>query len=118
MPFGKDAALYLDTLLGAQPQRLEIGAVLPGMSEYDPEMIYVECRICGRPVLWEPGHTTALLSQAGVDFSTLDERCLLLSEGCPVCRPEEEYGFSIAVVRIAGLTAEESVYMSKPGGNA
>lgn len=118
MSFSKDTAMYLDAILAAHSQILDGGPVLPGLSAYDPEMIYVECRVCGRPVFWEAGHTTALLTQAGVDFSTLDERCLLLSEGCPVCRPEEDYGFSIAVVRIAGLTAEESVYMSKPAGNA
>ena len=77
---------------------------------YDPELLYVECRACGKPVLWEPGRTTELLLAAGVDISRLDERCLILSEGCPVCRPHEEHGFPLAVLRIAGLTPEEAAY--------
>jgi hypothetical protein len=87
-------------------------------SPYDPEMLYVECRACGKPVLWESGKTTELLLAAGVDLSRLDERCLILSEGCPACRPNEEQGFTLAVLRIAGLTPEEAAYMDRPAGNA
>ncbi|MDR2161807.1 MAG: hypothetical protein LBO77_06695 [Desulfovibrio sp.] len=89
-----------------------------GAAAYDPELLYVECRLCGKPVLWEPGKTTELLLAAGVDISRLDERCLILSEGCPTCRPHENHGFTLAVVRIAGLTPEEAAHMEKPGGNA
>jgi hypothetical protein len=85
---------------------------------YDPELLYVECRACGKPVLWEHGKTTELLLAAGVDIARLDERCLILSEGCPACRPHEEHGFTLAVLRIAGLTPEEAAYMEKPAGNA
>ena len=87
-------------------------------SWYDPELLYVECHACGKPVLWEPGRTTELLLEAGVDITALDERCLILSEGCPFCRPGEERGFTLAVVRVAGLTPEEAVYMAKPAGTA
>ncbi|MDR1945853.1 MAG: hypothetical protein LBQ51_01620 [Desulfovibrio sp.] len=87
-------------------------------ADYDPEMLYVECRVCGKPVLWETGKTTELLLSAGVDVSKLDERCMILSEGCPSCSPDESGGFTLAVVRIAGLTPEEAVYMARPGGNA
>jgi hypothetical protein len=96
---------------GEQPSR----AALPS---YDPELLYVECRACGKPVLWESGKTTELLLAAGVDISRLDERCLILSEGCPACRPHEEHGFTLAVLRIAGLTPEEAAHMDKPAGNA
>ncbi|MDR0827509.1 MAG: hypothetical protein LBN33_06490 [Desulfovibrio sp.] len=85
---------------------------------YDPEMLYVECHLCGNPVLWEKGRTTVLLLAAGVDTSTLDERCMILSEGCPSCSPNEQDGYTLAVVRIAGLTPEEAAHMSRPGGNA
>ena len=87
-------------------------------SPYDPELLYVECRFCGKPVLWEQGKTTELLLGAGVDAHTLDERCFIVSEGCPACRPHEADGFTLAVVRIAGLTPEEAVYMSRPGGHS
>lgn len=85
---------------------------------YDPELLYVECRQCGNPVLWEPGKTTELLLAAGVDVSNLDERCMIMSEGCPLCVEDKTGGFTLAVVRLAGLTPEEAVYMSRPGGTA
>ena len=85
---------------------------------FDPELLYVECQTCGKPVLWEKGKTTALLLAAGVDTLTLDERCMILSEGCPACAPKEKKGYTLAVVRIAGLTPEEAVYMARPGGTA
>ena len=85
---------------------------------YDPELLYVECQICGKPVIWEKGKTTEILVAAGMDISNLDERCLIVSEGCPACSPFEKDGYTLAVVRIAGLTPEESVQMSRPGGTA
>lgn len=85
---------------------------------YDPELLYVECHVCGKPVLWEHGKTTELLLAAGVDLSGLDERCLIVSEGCPACSPLSREGYTLAVVRIAGLTPEEAVHMSRPGGTA
>lgn len=94
-----------------------IGGVVKGQ-EYDPELLYVECQNCGKPVLWEQGKTTELLTAAGVDLSKLDDRCMIISEGCPVCSPGTEDGFSLAVVRLAGLTPEEAIYMSRPGGTA
>ena len=85
---------------------------------YDPEMLYVECQACGKPVLWESGKTTELLLAAGVDVSQLDERCMIVSEGCPSCSPEAGEGFTLAVIRLAGLTPEEAAYMGRPGGTA
>ena len=89
-----------------------------GILPYDPELLYVECQTCGKPVLWEQGKTTELLLAAGVDVSRLDERCMFLSEGCPSCSPSSRDGYTLAVVRIAGLTPEEAVYRSRPGGTA
>lgn len=99
--------------LSPAPERL-----MTGSSVYDPEMLYVECHLCGKPVLWEPGKTTELLLEAGVDLKALDERCLIVSDGCPMCCPGEERGFTMAVVRVAGLSPEEAALMSKPGGTA
>jgi hypothetical protein len=91
----------------------------PGASEaYDPELLYVECQVCGKPVLWEQGKTTELLLAAGVDVSRLDERCMIISSGCPTCVPHSGDGYSLAVVRLAGLTPEEAVYMTRPYGTA
>ena len=96
-----------------------VGAYSPeGSPPYDPELLYVECQMCGKPVLWEKGKTTELLLAAGVDITSLDERCLIVSEGCPTCAPFEKGGYTLAVVRIAGLPPEEAVQMARPGGTA
>lgn len=93
-------------------------AGVPSGRRYDPEMLYVECHACGKPVLWEAGKTTEILLSAGVDVSKLDERCMILSEGCPSCSPFSGGGYTLAVVRLAGLTPEEALHMTKPGGTA
>lgn len=84
---------------------------------YDPELIYVECRVCGRPVLWEPGRTTALLAESGVNPASLDEQCLILSDGCRACSPEKD-GFQLSIVRLSGVPMSSFLLMQKPKGNA
>ncbi len=84
---------------------------------YDPELLYVECHRCGQPILWEPGRTTALLLAGGIDPHLLDERCLIVSDGCSACSPEAT-GYGLAVIRIAGLEPDEAAYMSRPAGHA
>lgn len=68
---------------------------------WDPELIYVECMRCGRPVLWKPGVSTALLLQAGVRPDQLDASCLILSKGCPACQ-HGKHLFETRVVRLTG----------------
>ena len=85
---------------------------------YDPELLYVECQVCGKPVLWKAGHTTELLQAADVDVRTLDSTCMLLSDGCPLCKPDEWGGFSLSIVRLAGISVEDALHMLKPGGTA
>jgi len=67
--------------------------------KFDPETLYVECHRCGQPVLWRSGMTTRLLKLAGINPSTLDERCVILSEGCPACMPGETV-FTTQVIRL------------------
>lgn len=67
--------------------------------KFDPELLYVECSKCGQPVLWSPGDTTRILTWAGIDAGTLDEKCMIVSEGCPVCQPGKN-SFSTQVVRL------------------
>ena len=67
--------------------------------KFDPELLYVECHQCGQPVLWKRGLTTKLLKLAKIDPSTLDERCVILSEGCPNCVPGET-SFTTQVIRL------------------
>ena len=107
---------FSDSLQKGLPETLRRDSGAPGA--YDPELLYVECQMCGKPVLWEPGKTTELLLAAGVDVSRLDERCMIVSAGCPACMPHSAEGYTLAVVRLAGLTPEEAVYMTRPGGTA
>lgn len=66
---------------------------------FDPELLYVECARCGQPVLWNPGDTTRILSWAGIDARSLDEKCMIVSEGCPLCKPGQK-SFTTQVVRL------------------
>ena len=118
----RDKDLYLNEIEDLVRNLLSGGglayAPVTGRLAYDPELLYVECHVCGKPVLWEKGKTTELLLSAGVPLDNLDERCMIISEGCPVCTPLEREGYTLAVVRIAGLTPEEAAHMSRPGGTA
>lgn len=69
------------------------------ISSFDPELLYVECSKCGQPVLWSPGDTTRILTWAGIDVDALDEKCMIVSDGCPVCQPGKK-NFSTQVVRL------------------
>ena len=83
---------------------------------YDPELMIVECARCGRPVLWEPGRSTAVLAGVGIDPLEIDAHCLLLTDGCPYCRPRQKEGFGVQVFR---LTSEQGgVFGVKSAGNA
>jgi hypothetical protein len=68
-------------------------------NSFDPDLMYVECGECGNPILWEPGRTRRILEMAGIDPDGLDERCCLISEGCPMCKPEASH-FATQVVRL------------------
>jgi hypothetical protein len=67
--------------------------------KFDPELLYVECAKCGQPVLWSPGDTTRILAWAGIDVTSLDEKCMIVSEGCPACQPGKN-SFNTQVVRL------------------
>ncbi|MGL1863659.1 MAG: hypothetical protein OCC46_14130 [Pseudodesulfovibrio sp.] len=66
---------------------------------FDPELLYVECTQCGQPILWAHGLTAKLLKMAEIDPASLDERCVIMSEGCTGCRPEET-SFTTQVIRL------------------
>ena len=88
-----------------------------GIKDYDPELLYVECRLCGKPVMWEAGRTTSLLKQSEIAQSMIDERCMIISEGCRQCHPEAD-GFSLSIVRLASFTAQDIAMLYRPFGNA
>jgi|GEM_PF-6742822 len=56
---------------------------------FDPEMIYVECARCGRPLIWEKGTTTFIIQSSGVGRH-LSPDWLILSRGCPTCSPDQD----------------------------
>jgi hypothetical protein len=53
---------------------------------FDPSLLYAECRRCGRPVLW-PGNTSEALLWLGIPSDMLGADCLLLYDCCPNCTP-------------------------------
>lgn len=83
----------------------------------DPELLYVECERCGRPILWERGRTTEVLEQAGVDFSGVDENCYISSAGCPRCMPEELV-YETRLVRLNGMIGLDNLSRMVGRGNA
>ncbi len=93
------------------------GPALYSGKNYDPELLYVECRICGRPVVWEPGKTTILLQQAEINLQNLDSSCLLLADNCPTCRPEL-LAVKLQVVRLSITNDEDLEQLEIFQGNA
>lgn len=73
---------------------------------YDLDLLYVECRLCGNPVLWDHGKTSQLIQASGMDASLLDSECLILSEGCPQCNPDAG-AYHLQVVRVAALSMRD-----------
>lgn len=80
---------------------------------FDPELLYVECAKCGQPVLWSPGDTTKILAWAGIDARALDEKCMIVSEGCPACQPGKK-SFSTQVVRLRKADSERPRKQAAP----
>ena len=87
------------------------------VADYDLDLTYVECRFCGKPVLWEKGKTSLLLRASGIDLSLLDAECLILSDGCPNCQPDAS-PFHLNVVRVASITPQDILLLSESKGRA
>lgn len=75
---------------------------------YDPDLLYVECSRCHSPIVWERGKTGDVLSDAGIEPWSLDPRCLILSEGCPRCKPHERM-FDTSVVRLSDQAMDRAL---------
>ena len=84
---------------------------------YDLDLMYVECRFCGSPVLWEQGKTSLLLRASGIDTSLLDAECLILSEGCPQCMPGVS-PLMLHVARVTSATPQELLLLHTYKGRA
>jgi len=64
-------------------------ALRPRRRGFDPELLFVQCRRCGRALHWEEGETSRVLAKSGVALDQLDLSMLILSDGCEACAPEE-----------------------------
>ena len=84
---------------------------------YDIDLLYVECRACGKPVVWEKGKTSALVAASGVDVSLFDAHCMLLSDGCPSCLPDVIH-FTLHLVRLTSFFSPELLLLGDCRGNA
>ncbi len=65
---------------------------------YDPELLYVECGFCGRPVVWDTGEATEFVAWLGVNAWAVDSSCLILTHGCANCAPEAE-AYRVQMIR-------------------
>lgn len=84
---------------------------------HDPELMFVECVRCGRPVMWEHGRATQELRDAGVRSADLDDHCMIVTDGCAQCRPENG-AYRVKVIRISGIEQRDPLYDAEPVGTA
>lgn len=78
----------------------------PHVAGFDPDLMYVECKHCGRPVVWTKGRTSQVLQGADVEHLILDASCMILTHGCPRCVPGETR-FRLQVVQVDDVYADE-----------
>ncbi len=86
-------------------------------ANYDLDLLYVECRLCGKPLLWEVGRTRRLVLASGIDTTLLDAQCMIVSDGCPNCRPDNTH-VQLHVVRLATLSPHDLLLLSEHKGHA
>jgi hypothetical protein len=71
---------------------------------YDPDLLYAECSRCGEPVLLDTTQTIQVVQWSGLDLAIIDLTYMIVSDGCPLCAPEDEY-YVTHVVRFGGEPA-------------
>ena len=86
-----------------------------GLSQFDPELLYVECRLCGRPVYWGEGLSTLIVAGAGIPQGSLDARCMILTNGCDHCKPHGRHEHII--IRISSSGKYDRL-LDEPAGSA
>lgn len=84
---------------------------------YDTDLLYVECRFCGKPLLWEAGKTRLLVRASGIDETCLDAECMIISDGCPNCSPGASL-FHMHVVRLTPLAPQDLLLLGDHKGSA
>lgn len=82
--------------MNAIPGKSKPGPDSASKKNFDPEMLYVECSICGRPLIWEKGVTSFIVQYSGIG-KRLSSDWLMLSSGCPSCSPgQDEFVLTLA----------------------
>lgn len=89
----------------------------PHSAGFDPELLYVQCAHCGRPVLWTQGKLTRIIRDAGVSRQQLDATHVMLTEGCPECNPEQSE-FRIQLIRLERMPPHNPLSNDDRAGNA
>lgn len=79
---------------------------IPDLTGFDLDLLYVECKHCGRPVVWNKGRTMEILEGVNLAEVALDSSCLILTHGCPRCTPGERK-FHLQIVRADRVYAAE-----------
>ncbi|GFM32586.1 hypothetical protein LN040_14210 [Desulfovibrio subterraneus] len=79
---------------------------IPDVTGFDPDLMYVECKHCSRPVLWNKGRTSEILQDVDIVRVELDSSCMILTHGCPRCTPGVTK-FRLQVIRADEVYAEE-----------
>lgn len=76
-------------------------------TKFTLDLLYAECALCGQPVIWPGKDNLKVLKMAGIDPSDVDETCMIVSKGCPACRPDKN-SFATQVVRLKEEPAERT----------
>lgn len=89
----------------------------PSVLGFDPELLYVQCAHCSRPVMWTQGKLTQIVRDAGVSRAQLDATHFMFTEGCPQCNPEQTE-FRIRLIRMDRMPPENPLSNDPRAGNA
>jgi hypothetical protein len=82
--------------------------VNPALALYDPEMLYIECTNCGRPIIWDEGEATDFVAWSGYPAWAIDSSCCILTSSCPACAPNKG-GYSSWLAKAAEMPEPEEV---------
>lgn len=94
------------------PRLLALTAAKP--FDRDPNLLFIECLRCGRPLNFDPGMVTAALTGAGVDLSVIDLGHMIVTDGCPHCSPDAP-GYPTELVRLNTDFDVERYHMNAGG---
>lgn len=98
-------------------KKLKVADPVPPGKLLDPELMYVECSLCGEPVIWGPGRTTDIIMSAEIELSRLDDQCMIISHGCPKCAGDEVF-YETRIVRVSDIMLPDMNFLYGVAGTA